>query len=439
MLVGTWKYAHLPSVPAVGYSLARMQSLICSDLCGWPPARVTVVQNEQTPGNLPDRLVASFENVTDVALFYYVGHGLLDDKDQLCLGLGGSRREAHRRATTSLPFEAVRRALQGSPAAIKIIILDCCYSGWATLRENALADRQNDLVDKIGGTGAYTMTASSAYEVAWYETDSKVRRPQTYFTKYLADLLEAGIPGQPRGLKLHPLFTILEDKLARDQRPLPRERGVDAARDFVFARNVAPPDVRINSDEELVLLRKWKAEAEARERAFGEQFMAITRELEDLKKRRNSRRDPDGRQERQVRSTGTKLNETADARAGAHADHLYYAEALERIAESGTATRDALLDADSSRQRRYGHQANNPITSLADLSSRDVIKELARQAAPGNLFICPKCELRIGANKLLRHWEMENAKQAESIRESIRQHEMDRRNRQRKKERERGW
>jgi Caspase domain len=238
VLVGNWDYTHLPPVPAAEYSLRRMGRLLTGPWCGWPADRVSVLGNKPGPGELPDLLLALFEDATDAALFYYVGHGQIDDEDQLCLGLASSRTEPHRRAATSLPFAAVRRALAHSPAATKILVLDCCFAGLACHRDHALGPR-DDLLDKTTGTGAYTMAASSAYTTAWYETAPDVPEPQTYFTKYLADLIETGIPGQPANLTLHVLFTQLHDNLARDHRPAPQERSVDAARDFVFARNAA--------------------------------------------------------------------------------------------------------------------------------------------------------------------------------------------------------
>jgi hypothetical protein len=123
-VAGTWTYTHLTAVPAARNSLDRMQNLLLGPWCGWPTEQVAVLGDLQSPGDLPDRLVTLFGDATDVALFYYVGHGQIDDEDQLCLGLVGSRTEPHRRATTSLPFDAVRRALLRSPAAMKIVILD---------------------------------------------------------------------------------------------------------------------------------------------------------------------------------------------------------------------------------------------------------------------------------------------------------------------------
>ena len=82
------------------------------------------------------------------------------------------------------------------------------------------------------------MMASSAYTTAWFETDGQ-EKPQTYFTKYFADLVEAGILGESPELRLRSLFTKLRDNLAHDLRPIPEDRVVDGASDFLFARNAA--------------------------------------------------------------------------------------------------------------------------------------------------------------------------------------------------------
>lgn len=76
----------------------------------WPIDKVTFIADQREPGDLPDRLVELFAQVADVALFYYVGHGQIDEDNELCLGLVNSRLEQERRATTSLTFGTVRRA-----------------------------------------------------------------------------------------------------------------------------------------------------------------------------------------------------------------------------------------------------------------------------------------------------------------------------------------
>jgi len=241
-----------------------MAGLLTGQLCGWPGDRLLMLRNERGPGDLPDRLITAFEDVTDVALFYFVGHGQIDVDDQLCLGLAESRTDPNRRATTSLQFQAVRRALLESSAATKIVILDCCFGGLANQPANTLAGLPEGVLSKTAGTGAYTMTASDAYATAWYETGPELAQPQTYFTKYLADLVEKGIPGQPSLVKLDAMFRQLSENLTADQRPVPRSRAVNDAREFAFAYNAAPPEAQRDPDLMIKDLTRRLAEAETR-------------------------------------------------------------------------------------------------------------------------------------------------------------------------------
>jgi WD40 repeat protein len=277
VLAGVWDYELLPAVPAAEHSLRRMERLLAGPLCGWPHDRLLVLPNVHSPGDLPDQLITAFEPVTDVAVFYFVGHGQLASDDQLCLGLARSRPEANRRAATSLRFADVRQALQDSSAEIKIVILDCCFAGLITARP-ALA---SDVLDLTAGTGAYTMAATSAYTTAWYEDAPGLAEPQTYFTKYLADLVEAGIPGQPSQLRLDPLFKQLRDNLAAGGRPVPHSRAVNDARDFVFAYNAAPPATHRDTEQELARLGQRLTETESMRAAADAQVSALKAEGAD--------------------------------------------------------------------------------------------------------------------------------------------------------------
>jgi hypothetical protein len=238
VLIGTGNYGHLPPVPAARHSLARMRSLLTGDLCGWPADSVSVFADERDPGRLPHALVELFLAARDVALFYFVGHGQVDPDDSLCLALVDSRTEAELRRTTSLAFDSVRYALRLSRAGVKIVILDCCYAGLAA-RPTLSA---GDLSDLTRGTGAYTLAAAGEFSRAWFETDHALTAPQTYFTKYLADVVERGIPGRGPELTIEPIFHETAEALARDGKPVPTSRASGHAGRLVFARNAAPMD-----------------------------------------------------------------------------------------------------------------------------------------------------------------------------------------------------
>jgi aerobic carbon-monoxide dehydrogenase large subunit len=276
VVMGTWSYTFLTPVPPAENSMRRIIGMLTGPLCGWPRERLLVLGDERSPGDLPDQLITAFDTITDVALFYYVGHGQIAPDDQLCLGLVQSRPEANRRAATSLRFSDVRQALQDSPAATKIVILDCCFAGLAA--SNTLAGLANDVLDMTAGTGAYTMAATNPYATAWYEDSPAQARPQTFFTKYLVDLVEAGIPGQPSRLELDPLYRHLRESLAADKRPVPRSRVINDAREFVFAYNAAPPQTHRDPERELALLGQRLAESESLRAAADAQIQALQAE-----------------------------------------------------------------------------------------------------------------------------------------------------------------
>jgi ABC-type transport system substrate-binding protein len=321
VLIGTWEYRYLQPVPAARNSLQRMEDLLTGPLCGWPQDRLQIVRNEAGPGDLPDRLITAFEEIDDVALFYYVGHGQIDSEDQLCLGLVGTRTEANRRAATSLKFSDIRAALQASNAAIKIVILDCCFAGLAA--KSSLGGFSGNVLDMTAGTGAYTMAATSAYTTAWYEDDPEAVRPQTFFTKYLVDLVEQGIPGQPAGLRLDPLYKRLHDNLGADERPLPVKRTVNDARDFLFAWNAAPPETQRDPEREVILLNQRLAEYDAQIRKLQAEAEEHASELEDLREQASTARQLTPEEERQLQiAIGTaerRLDDTREAEAAARA------------------------------------------------------------------------------------------------------------------------
>ncbi|MFZ0042365.1 MAG: caspase family protein [Solirubrobacteraceae bacterium] len=243
VLMGTWDYQYLPSVPAARFSFNRMDRLLTSPACGWASSDITRIKNETGPGDLADLLMTSFEDARDVALFYYVGHGQLNNNDELCLGLGRSRSELNRRSPTSLGYKAVREALRNSDARVKIVILDCCYSGKAVDPTHSLGSSGSpalQVLDSASGAGAYVMTASSPYQEAWCEVGADSAEPQTYFTKYLADTIEHGVPKQPGRLTLGLLFTAVRDRLTANQLPIPQRRSVNEPEGYFFARNMAP-------------------------------------------------------------------------------------------------------------------------------------------------------------------------------------------------------
>jgi Caspase domain len=248
VLIGTSRYVHLTQVPAAANSLESMRRLLTGPLCGWPDDRVVVISNRQAPGDLPDLLVELLADAEDTAFFFYVGHGRVDFEDQLCLGLVGSRDESERRATTSLTFDAVRRAMRASQAATKVVILDCCFAGHAVHTRHTLSGGEDiDITGLVGASGAYTLAATGPASTAWFEADTDSPLPHTHFTRALIEAVTRGIPGEPAALTLEPVYRRVREVMQVSGRPIPTRNSRDLAGDFIFARNVAPRPARKSS------------------------------------------------------------------------------------------------------------------------------------------------------------------------------------------------
>ncbi|HEV8561248.1 MAG TPA: type VII secretion-associated serine protease mycosin, partial [Actinophytocola sp.] len=162
-----------------------------------------------------------------------------DHNGRLCLGLVDSRPEAKFRGPTSLEFEHVRTALYHCNARTKIVILDCCFAGLAVQPHAALGVR--DVADRARCDGAYTMAASAEYDLARYE-EGATGRPQTYFTRYLADVVEQGIGGHGEALTLQVLFHETSSRMRASRLSPPTQANRDNASMFPFSRNPAAVD-----------------------------------------------------------------------------------------------------------------------------------------------------------------------------------------------------
>lgn len=235
VLVGAWDYAEFLPVPAARNSFDRLSALLTGPLCNWPAERITRLGNPQSLGDLPHRLVKEFADVTDVALFYFVGHGQYDFNNQLCLALRDSSEAAAFRNTTSLTFEQVRNAFQISKARTKIAVLDCCFAGLAAEKGGRLSGGPA----LPAAQGFYLIMASGPYVQAWHQLPGEAADPQTYLTKYLIDTVERGVQGEGEGIRLGPLFHAVAEQLVRDGKPEPGSHASDHAGDFVLARNRA--------------------------------------------------------------------------------------------------------------------------------------------------------------------------------------------------------
>jgi hypothetical protein len=234
ILVGTSKYedSAFPDLPAAANSLNGLHEVLTDQaLCAWPPERIEVIGNPADARRLVQRLRRHAEATTDVLFLYFVGHGVVLDRGHLALILHDT--EASDPDITGLEYERVRLILRDSPARVKIIVLDCCYSGRAI---EALSVAES-VADSTAIAGAYTLAASdhTAHVVPFEQQHDAY----TSFTGQLLELLRGGLPGADTDwLTLNTIYVHLRQRLNERGLPAPNQRATDTADHLIFARNV---------------------------------------------------------------------------------------------------------------------------------------------------------------------------------------------------------
>lgn len=130
MATATYSDPFYPPVPAAAHSLAAMRRvLVAPELCGWPDdgGHIRELYDLARPDLVMRALRSAMADVTDVLLLYVVGHGVLHARGSVYLALPETEHDGLN--GSAVPFEWVRELLLDHPARLKILILDCCYSG----------------------------------------------------------------------------------------------------------------------------------------------------------------------------------------------------------------------------------------------------------------------------------------------------------------------
>jgi osmoprotectant transport system substrate-binding protein len=231
ILIGTSVYhdKRFHQLRAARNSLNGVKEILVNErLCGWPEERVEVLLNQQHRPRLITDLRRWARETTDVLIVYFVGHGIITPQGELCLALADTALDDP--DVTGLEYRFVRSALIDSPARIKVVILDCCYSGRAI---QALSSPE-DLGDI---RGAYVIAASD--HAAHVPPPAEQPLACTSFTGELLELIRTGITGAPDTLTLHMIYTHLRARLRSAQLPDPNRWGTDTAGEFGLTRNAA--------------------------------------------------------------------------------------------------------------------------------------------------------------------------------------------------------
>jgi hypothetical protein len=238
LLVGVSAYEdpEFPPIRAARNSLDAMRSLLSDPaLCAWPPEKITVIANPLSATDLATSIADLAAGTTGVLLLYYVGHGVLSARGELCLTVTSTRPD--RPKISGLPWDTVADVLRSCPAHTRLAILDCCFAGQAI--EALTGDGNAALADIAHVEGVYTLTATTRNRPAHVPSPARQDTACTSFTAELEDLVRSGLPGKPPRLTLSDIYPVLRQRLRAKGLPAPGQHGADAAQQFPFTANTA--------------------------------------------------------------------------------------------------------------------------------------------------------------------------------------------------------
>ncbi|MGW3652565.1 caspase family protein [Streptomyces sp. NPDC000878] len=233
VLIGTSSYdsPDLKPLLAVRNNLEVLHELLTADSGSFLPARCTVVQDSADPRAVCREIREAAADASDTLLVYFSGHGILNhDYSELHLALSGTDQNDLR--WTTVPFQAIREIFETSSCPNKILVLDCCQSGWvldAMMSDTSRGDAPLDI------RGTYLLTSSSGDLKSYAPLSDRY----TAFTGELIQLLRDGVPGGPELLPLSALFEPLAAALERRAMPRPQQQGSDGHSALALVRNQA--------------------------------------------------------------------------------------------------------------------------------------------------------------------------------------------------------
>ncbi|MFJ3720808.1 caspase domain-containing protein [Streptomyces sp. NPDC090057] len=230
VLVGTSRYQHLEQLPAVANNLRALAELLRGPLSlQLPGEHVTVVEEPEAAHTVVGAVRRAAGAATDTLIMYFAGHGLVDDEDQLSLGLPHSEAG---RIETALPYDWLRQVLlRDSRAERHVVILDCCYSGRALGRMSA----ERGLADHAVVEGSFLLAAAAETRTA----SAPVGDTYTAFTGALLQTLHEGVPGGPPLLELGAVYRHLRMMLEARGHPVPQARDRNSSARLALGRNHA--------------------------------------------------------------------------------------------------------------------------------------------------------------------------------------------------------
>jgi Caspase domain len=203
VLLGASKFPrdpeHMLPLPQVRANIKELVRLLADPkTIGMPSTQITILLDKTNIQNVYEALAKACHETVDTLLVYYAGHGLVGKiAPELYLATAGTTEAQCE--FNALSFQHMRLAIANSPAAKKILILDCCFSGRAL---NFMGPGEALLQSNLDLQGTFVIASAPANKPAIAPQGAKF----TAFTAELIRTLSNGIDNDRKVITLEELY-----------------------------------------------------------------------------------------------------------------------------------------------------------------------------------------------------------------------------------------
>ncbi|NBE95207.1 hypothetical protein FE391_20115 [Nonomuraea sp. KC401] len=234
VLIGVGEYTDsaIHPIPAVNRNLTDLKAALTHPVNGGFSGQRCEVIHPSFADNLVARVAKFGDDVEDMFLVYYCGHAARAPDGDLILTLSDTTQE--QLEYTGLRIGDLQKAIMASRAQIRVLILDCCFSG-AALPAVLGDDDVDAIIDAARVEGAFILASSAANKTS----NAPAGEPYTAFTGVMIDVLKNGISEGPETISLNDLYTALDWLLRAGSHPAPKRVNNGTASDVGLVRNSA--------------------------------------------------------------------------------------------------------------------------------------------------------------------------------------------------------
>ena len=159
----------------------------------------------------------------DLLLFYFSGHGVLDDQGHLFLAVKDTEHDLL--SGTAIPARFITQEMDRSRSQRQVLIFDCCHSGaFARGAKGAMGASVGTAAAFEGnGFGRVVLTATDSTQYAWEGDEVLGEAENSLFTHYLIEGLKTGKADMDHDgrISLDELYDYVYEKVVCRRRPCP--------------------------------------------------------------------------------------------------------------------------------------------------------------------------------------------------------------------------